>query len=124
WFKKALEMLQSHELGPRWQCLLEDWAKFERKHGFTKDSKLTTNKRPTIIGQWIQRARSPTWNPPIANVTLYGDSMASWWTAMQPKWRLKGKGYLDYKLVDGDWTSLALPGQNGLLSFIAGLYFW
>ncbi|KAF9543145.1 hypothetical protein CPC08DRAFT_649983, partial [Agrocybe pediades] len=94
WFKKAMQLLTSTDLGPRWNRLLEAWSKFEEAHKFEGDSRLKATNRPSIISDWIQRARSVSWDPRISDVAKF------------------------------DWDSLQLPGQNGLLSVIAGLYFW
>ncbi|KAF9536463.1 hypothetical protein CPC08DRAFT_731593, partial [Agrocybe pediades] len=124
WLKKSLQLLQSKDLGPRWTILLEDWQKFEQLHGFSGDLKLKATSRPSIIGDWIQRARSVSWDPPIPNVAQFGGQMSTWWTALQPSWRLDGNGELDFTLTNGNWDCLRAPGQNGLLSVIAGLFFW
>jgi hypothetical protein len=53
----------------------------------------------------------------------YAKDFMAWWEMIQPEWRCK-EG-MD-TLVDGseDWDSLRIPGANGLLSVVAGLFFW
>ncbi|KAF8200837.1 hypothetical protein BJ912DRAFT_843931 [Pholiota molesta] len=102
WFSRALVMLQCDDpdLGPSWKKLIHQWAAFEMKEAYGRDTvgKLKAKRRPAFVGDWIQRARAPSWRP--------------------------ADGRLDMAAVEGDWEPLRQPGINGLLSLVAGLFFW
>ncbi|PPQ76366.1 hypothetical protein CVT24_008806 [Panaeolus cyanescens] len=110
-------------LGNDWIALVEAWSTFQVAAGFTEDNKLPTKHRPFPIKEWIARARSPTYRPVITNLSEYESNFNLWWYSMQPDWR-KADGMVDPRRVDGDWSSLWLPGLNGLVSVIAALLYW
>ncbi|KAF8202529.1 hypothetical protein BJ912DRAFT_842680, partial [Pholiota molesta] len=97
WFSNALAMLQCDDpnLGDSWNKLIRLWVAFEIKESYGRDlvGKLKAKDRPTVLKDWIQRARSATWRSVISN-------------------------------KDGDWEPLRQPGVNGLLTVVAGLFFW
>ena len=43
--------------------------------------------------------------------------------SIQPDWRVSN-GKLLVNAVDGDWEPLRRPGQNGLVSVLAALFYW
>lgn len=100
------------------------WVIFEQKAEFKGRGKLSAKKRPTIISEWIQRARSPTWRPVITNVSTFEKSFHVWWLSLQPKWRLGEDGNILTQNLDGDLDCLRKPGLNGLLSVMASLFYW
>ena len=118
--------MQSSEipLGEGWAELVRLWAAFEEKEEFKERRKLSAKDRPECIADWVQRARSPTWRPVIANVAAFGKVFHAWWVSLQPKWRVSGKGAILTEDVEGDWEELRRPGLNGLLSALAGLFYW
>jgi hypothetical protein len=47
----------------------------------------------------------------------------TWWVRLQPEWRVSN-GKLVRGNIGGSWDSLRFPGQNGLQSVLAALFFW
>ncbi|KAF8971656.1 hypothetical protein BDZ97DRAFT_1650694 [Flammula alnicola] len=96
WFTNILSMLRHEDVGshPRWTELVEKWAAFEIQSDFEEVAKLKTTNQPAAIGAWIQRYRSPSWRPTISDPNEYGASF------------------------------MAKPGLNGLVSVMAGLFYW
>lgn len=123
WFKKSFRMLSSKDLGGEWGVLVAAWGHFECRSGFSGGLKLGTKNRPAAVKDWIQRARSPSWRPTIRSVSSYGTDFTLWWQGMQPEWRILRGGKL-LRVAGGDWEVLNRPGVNGLLSIMAGLFFW
>lgn len=125
WLSKAISMFSDSNLGPRWMMLVSLWVSFEEKQGKTASaiSTLSATGRPAAIGDWIRRARNPTWRPKITNVKAYEKTHTKWWISVQPRWRVaKGRILAD---ANGDWAELQKrSGINGLLSAIASLFFW
>ncbi|KAF9471337.1 hypothetical protein BDN70DRAFT_939020 [Pholiota conissans] len=124
WFKAALLMLNSADLGPEWQELIRKWAAFEVKEEYQEVAKLKSTHRPVSVKDWIQRGRSPNWRPLIRNTSTYGKEYMRWWTALQPAWRISSDGTISFSSTDGDWEPLRRPGINGLLSVMGSLFHW
>lgn len=116
-------MLNDDTLGTGWASLVVAWIAFEVKRECKPSGLLPCDGRPTAVGEWISRGRSPTWRPKIADSKRYGDAHEAWWTSLQPDWRVLDDGVLG--AVDaGDWECLMMSGSNGLLSVVASLFFW
>lgn len=124
WFSKAMGMFNSSNLGPEWACLLEGWAKFEALEAYQGASKLSAGSRPVAVKDWIQRARAPTWRPTIANTLQYASQFDSWWTSLQPEWRVSKDGSVLTDVAEGSWEAVRIGGVNGLLSVVVALFFW
>ena len=107
----------------RWRKLLQTWALFEAQEGYQALTKLSPLNRPPEIAAWIQRARSTRYQPPIDDIDEYARSFRTWWASLQPELRRLGDSVL-HDSVDGDWTCLKKGGVNGVLSVLAGLFFW
>ncbi|KAF9471141.1 hypothetical protein BDN70DRAFT_820400, partial [Pholiota conissans] len=97
WFKKAIDFLNSEELGAEWVHLVELWSQFEEQSSYTENGLLGNRGRPTCIAEWIRYARSPSYRP-------------------------KRSGVLSR--CDGTLDDIRMPGKNGLLSVLAALFFW
>lgn len=123
WFKKAFAMLSSLDCGEEWTRTLECWGRLESEAGYAGNLKLGTKGRPDAIKDWIQRARSTTWRPTIRDPKVFGSQVSGWWLSLQPDWRIEEGGGFS-RTLDGDFEDLRRPGINGLLSIIAGLFFW
>jgi len=124
WFTSAIGMMECGDLGPSWDRLVKAWAVFEAKSEFKEMKKLSTTNRPPAVKAWIQRARAPAWRPAISNTADYESEFNAWWSALQPEWRKSSSGETVFSRVDGDWEVLRRPGLNGILSVMAGLFFW
>jgi hypothetical protein len=71
------------------------------------------------VGIWVKNAWKGT---PEFVVEAMEDDWWTWWTAINPKWRLRGA-----KLVregSGSWDVLRCPSQNGFLNVIICLKWW
>ncbi|PPR03273.1 hypothetical protein CVT24_012820 [Panaeolus cyanescens] len=112
-------------LGEEWVVFVKAWSVFQTNAGFDKSAngRLPSQNRPVVVKNWIARARSVTYRPDIGSLTHYEKGFNSWWTSMQPPWRMVN-GRLDKERTDGDWSALNQPGPNGLLNVVAALYFW
>jgi hypothetical protein len=114
----------------KWDRLLSNWLAFETSHQFS-GRPLAGSHRPTCIGDWISRARSVKWRPPPSK-SIASDFLR-WWSSMQPDFRTTDDGYL-LRDDDGafvreegdisDWATLCQAGTNGVVSVVAGLFFW
>jgi hypothetical protein len=126
WFHTALSMFQADEnlLGQRWMELVAAWVDFEVKEGYKERKKLSPRGRPSVVQEWIQRARSPTWRPVIADLAKYEQAFDLWWKALQPAWRISSAEETAVGQGVGGWEELRKPGLNGLLSLLAALFFW
>ena len=123
WVSKSLDLFRSTSLGPEWDELVAGWLHFERTTEFMGVSKLGHQNRPPAIGDWIQRARSPTFHPNIVDLGTYSSNFDAWWRSVQPYWRMDP--YSNRLLRDGDdFERIRLIGPNGLVSVIAALFFW
>ena len=100
------------------------WAIFEVKENYAELSKLDSKHHPTVIGDWIQRGQSEKWVPPSFDASKFEKKFWQWWFYLQPAWRRETDQDVPWGSIDGDLTHLKKPGTNGLLSVIAGLFFW
>ncbi|KAH8797279.1 hypothetical protein DL96DRAFT_1478527 [Flagelloscypha sp. PMI_526] len=106
--------------------LLEAAFEYENpKKGFSKKG------RPEELSKWISngRWRNKTGNPPLTSAKSFGQSLRSWWASVQPAGRVLNdcpdidEAWETVKAIEG-WESLCLPGNNGMLSFLAGAKWW
>lgn len=113
----------SAPLGEEWQSMVEEWSQFEAQAGYGAGGFLTSKHRPAAVGQWLKRARTADWWPQSLDSSRYALEFGHWWVAMQPAWRIKDGKVVD-ELVEGEWGDLRVSGINGVLSVVAGLFFW
>lgn len=123
WVTDALKFLQSVALGLEWDALLASWFAFEQGSGFEGSVRLGTRSRPRVVGEWIKYARTDTFRHEIKNVSSFANEFNTWWASLQPAWRTDDASRV-LRRDDGDWECLRRPGLNGLLSILAGLFFW
>lgn len=143
-------MFETDSLGAPWSNLVQAWIRFEESPGHGHGS-LSAKGRPSAVGEWIQRARKPSYRPVIKDSKAYGDKHVAWWASLQPEWRVLGDDDLNnddtigggvdddnhgirgdgnrgpaglLREEGGDFEALRKPGANGLLSVLASLYFW
>lgn len=125
WFSSASEMLRSESLGQTWDEAVSLWEAFETSTGFPDSRrlpKLLARQRPSCVGDWIRRARNSSYRPTIPDPHDADKNFRSWWTNLQPTWRVSTDGSLIRGR--GSWEELRRPGINGLLSVLAALFFW
>lgn len=125
WLLNLITLLSDSSLGPRWMELVSSWLSFEEQEDYTvpAQSQLRAAGRPAAVGDWIRRARVPTFRPKIANVKAYEKAHVKWWASVQPEWR-QGANEGILAGTDGDWSDLRKSGANGILSVIVSLFFW
>ncbi|EEB91584.1 hypothetical protein MPER_10035, partial [Moniliophthora perniciosa FA553] len=98
------------------------WLDIDAAANFADAGQLTANGRPSVIHQWIKRARKSTYFPDIPDLTDYQRKFVSWFEACSPSWR-KCSGVMLRK-QSNDWSSLHVTGPNGIASIVAALAFW
>ncbi|KAL1743890.1 hypothetical protein HDZ31DRAFT_39926 [Schizophyllum fasciatum] len=92
----------------------------------------TAGKRPPEIGEWIKRAREPSYaptrpsnQPPEDFLDDWRNAMRGWWSAINPKSRRRDKsGIVGKHRTDTDWSCMHYHGPNGFLSILKGLKWW
>jgi len=94
------------------------------KEDYHEISKLDAKHRPTVITDWIQRGRNEKWVPPNFDGAKFDKQFKLWWLHLQPAWRRETDNEVAWGSVGGDLMPLRKPGTNGLLSVVAGLFFW
>ncbi|KAJ7800261.1 hypothetical protein B0H14DRAFT_2276923, partial [Mycena olivaceomarginata] len=131
WFQNGFREVSREDLGPQYKTLLQDFIALERSTGFVQAAKgegkpkglKGSSLRPQQVMDWIRdgRGRSQVLRA-IADITEFKNDWWAWWRGMQPDWRTAGD---NAAVPNGaDWGVLAVPGQNGLLSVVACLYWW
>ncbi|KDR66329.1 hypothetical protein GALMADRAFT_232569 [Galerina marginata CBS 339.88] len=118
----TLDLVKRMSLGSRWDRLIDLWLRFESSHSFNGSSKLSTTARPSLIGEWVRRARSPTYCPPI-DANEFDKEFWAWWAILQPDWR-RITPRTAMRMTLGCWDALDKPGTNGWPSVVAALFFW
>ncbi|EDR03724.1 uncharacterized protein LACBIDRAFT_331239 [Laccaria bicolor S238N-H82] len=122
WFGPCSTMLRSKDLGPEWLKMVGLWEAFERRHDFkptNKQPNLSSSKRPPCIGEWLKNARRSSWRPLVENAVKFDKDFdadfGAWWGGL-----LRAQSVTSVR----DWSPIAKPGVNGLLSVVAALFFW
>ncbi|KAF8177100.1 hypothetical protein K438DRAFT_1544012, partial [Mycena galopus ATCC 62051] len=75
--------------------------------------------RPAQVKAWVQRARTGV--PDIQDVGHFAKGWAAWWQDINPPWR---KCCHPMPKMDGDWSAMDFPGQNGFLNVLMCLKWW
>ncbi|KAJ7059927.1 hypothetical protein C8F01DRAFT_1254018 [Mycena amicta] len=130
WLLNVLDELAGVRLGDEFVGLVESLVDLERGYGFRNGlGRLATKSRPQQVADWIQNYRKAT--PAkcgVRNVDAYSKQWWAWWRANQPGWRTYDEGgrpTRDGTAMSGvKWEKLVVPGQNGVSSFAAALYWW
>ncbi|KAJ7602641.1 hypothetical protein DFH06DRAFT_1023575 [Mycena polygramma] len=123
----ALEVSQSATAAT--STLVTAWVELERSYAFAfGTAALKATHRPAEVKKWIGDARGKTLAVvPITNMGKFVESWWKWWTVLQPSWRGSARGQREgppAAAPDADWSQLVVPGQNGLLTVMATLYWW
>ncbi|KAJ7646084.1 hypothetical protein DFH06DRAFT_997880 [Mycena polygramma] len=128
WFEHGFTEVSREDLGARYEELLKAYIDLERGYGFALGTKaLKGPDRPSQVQKWIRDGRGRTQAVrEIANVDAFEKQWWSWWSGLQPAWRgaWRGQTALPPPPENADWEGLAVPGQNGLLSVVATIYWW
>jgi hypothetical protein len=129
WFSIYQQMFLEKYLGKEWKTLVSTWVTFEEhaRDAGLEVRRLPARGRPMAVGDWISQGRNMTWRPDISNFKLknYKHEFNGWWELLQPAGRTHAsKDDVDSTLTQGDWDCLRAPGVNGVMSVVAGLFFW
>ncbi|KAJ7017138.1 hypothetical protein C8F04DRAFT_907552, partial [Mycena alexandri] len=130
WVGNAFAQISGKDIGEHYEEVLDAWLGLERKYGFTagsSNSSFSRVARPQEVTDWIRDGRGRSVGiRAIANLEAFEKTWWAWWTALQPAWRKPAQGQLSPPAAPGmmDWGKLIVPGQNGLLSVVAALYWW
>ncbi|KAJ7731015.1 hypothetical protein B0H16DRAFT_1270760, partial [Mycena metata] len=131
WLRYAFEQISGKAIGGRYEELLGAWVALERKYGFavgSSNSGFSRVARPQEVTDWIRDGRGRAVEiRAISNVETFERTWWAWWTALQPAWRTPAQGQLSPPAAETgttEWGKLIVPGQNGLLSVVAALYWW
>ena len=127
WAENCVLLFSSKKdlLGDAWATGVTAWSDYEKIRGLQSKGKgfATTNGRPALVRDWIQRARKPTWAPATSG-KIIGEGFWTWWHAIQPEWRRDGRNGRDMRRDGNDWTDVDVNGPNGLSTVMAVLFFW
>ncbi|KAJ6503159.1 hypothetical protein C8R47DRAFT_968874 [Mycena vitilis] len=129
WMLHAFGELTREPIGQLFATLVTAWVELERSYSFAfGTATLKATHRPAEVKKWIADARGKTLAVvPITNMGKFVESWWKWWTVLQPSWRGSARGQregLPAAAPDADWSQLVVPGQNGLLTVMATLYWW
>ncbi|KAJ7661506.1 hypothetical protein DFH06DRAFT_941406, partial [Mycena polygramma] len=145
WVTEVYPQVSAKNLGASYNELLAAWVGLE---GIFKFEKTPTSvravwnaksaNRPPAVDKWVSAGRGmrggPFSNgvgPAIGDADAFDAVWWRWWAAIQPKWRSKDSGRPgrfvrnDYPdATETNWATMRHPGPNGMLSFVATLYWW
>ncbi|KAK6966283.1 hypothetical protein R3P38DRAFT_2591165, partial [Favolaschia claudopus] len=143
WFRAVYPEVTAEPVGDCFNHLLIAWAGLERTYSWVKKppsgrSSLGTTGRPSQVALWIGAGRGLRGGPmregagpTIGSVVKFEETWWQWWSALQPAWRVRDGGHpgrFSREEYGGktreDWETLRAPGQNGMLSVVAALYWW
>ncbi|KAJ7073546.1 hypothetical protein B0H15DRAFT_792692 [Mycena belliarum] len=141
WFRAVYGEVSRKSLGGCYNEVLEEWARVERGYNWDMNKGgrgLSKAGRPAEVSAWVTAARglrkgalANGVGPEIKLLSDFDMTWWSWWGNLQPGWRRKdmqtpGRFVRDTYPEDGrdTWDTLRHPGQNGVLSLVATLYWW
>jgi hypothetical protein len=133
--------VSARDLGGSFNSLLAVWRDLERafeweKAGGKAPWNVKTANRPGVLEKWVKAGRKPggggnSVGSSIGAVSVFDAAWWRWWAKIQPSWRLKDSGRPE-RFLRGSypeataetWAGMCFPGPNGVLSFVATLYWW
>ncbi|KAA1474818.1 hypothetical protein DENSPDRAFT_747217, partial [Dentipellis sp. KUC8613] len=78
--------------------------------------------RPEEVLWWNKRAKPIPTLPPIAKPDAYMVSWSTWWTSLQPAYRMNvGSSPLVRMEKDDEWDHLVVSGNNGIYIIVISL---
>ncbi|RDB22926.1 hypothetical protein Hypma_009868 [Hypsizygus marmoreus] len=132
-FLQGLGSIMKVDLGPAYNQLLIFLVRLEiTTHGKSREKFLDRMFRPKEVKEWIHQGRGRNNRIlVIDNVCKFAEQWWAWWTILQPKWRAKAKdkhgrpvAVVPSDATYQDWHCMCVPGGNGLICVVAGLYWW
>ncbi|KAJ7038754.1 hypothetical protein C8F04DRAFT_912887, partial [Mycena alexandri] len=127
WFRDCYVKVSGEVLGDEYAQLLKEYVTLEQGYGFAKGRVALKGRveRPDEVSDWVRDGRGRTKKVrPIANLPAYAARVRAWWDGLQPPWREKWDEGEVLEEEGTEWGTLASPGQNGMLSVMAALYWW
>ncbi|KAJ7605235.1 hypothetical protein DFH06DRAFT_1020351, partial [Mycena polygramma] len=128
WFKHGFEEVSREELGGLYHEVLEALIDLERSYGFVFGTeKVKGVGRPSQVTEWIRDGRGRTQAVrAVPDVPKFSREWWTWWSSLQPEWRgsWRGRATQPPPPENAVWEKLRVPGQNGVLSVVATLYWW
>ncbi|KAJ7831671.1 hypothetical protein B0H13DRAFT_1479171, partial [Mycena leptocephala] len=124
WFQNVFGQISGEDVGALYEEVLDAFVKLEKSNEFRQAGGLPKAPRPAQVTDWIRdgRGRSVAVRP-IDDLAKFEREWKGWWTALQPSWEGE-RGKAETLPEGADWGKLASPGQNGILSVVAALYWW
>ncbi|RDB29933.1 hypothetical protein Hypma_014056 [Hypsizygus marmoreus] len=132
-FLQGLGSIMKVDLGPAYMQLLIFLVRLEiATHGKSREKFLDRTFRPKEIKEWIHQGRGRNNRTLIIdNVSEFAEQWWAWWTILQPKWLAEAKDKHGRSVAAApldatyeDWRRMCVPGGNGLICVVAGLYWW
>ncbi|KAJ7649147.1 hypothetical protein DFH06DRAFT_918972, partial [Mycena polygramma] len=140
WFKARYAEVSKKDLGDSFNAVLRLFIELERGYRWTVGAVrgLSSTNRPSQVASWVSLGRGGRggWisngvGPKIVSLAVFDAAWWAWWKELQPKWRVQDGGRPGRFTRDTypprrkeNWSSLRHPGQNGVLSLVATLYWW
>ncbi|KAK7021084.1 hypothetical protein VNI00_017530 [Paramarasmius palmivorus] len=144
---KIMELARDVRINHKLRSVLLAFLGLEKKNGFLpqySNDRLSAVDRPTEIGDWIARARRPTYRPiffladgsiHLPGLEIFSREFVRWYRSLQPQWRIDNEQYVEGKarlsrsaereIVSRDeWPELYKTGANGVASIVAALCWW
>ncbi|KIL57226.1 hypothetical protein M378DRAFT_16380 [Amanita muscaria Koide BX008] len=120
WLKNSYNCLLDGEEDSEsvWSACIKKWLEFEKGLPLANLSSgrlPATKQRPRELSQWLAR-RDFSKLPQIANISIYVESLNSWWADLQVA-RSKGQ-------ADDSLQHLRKGGPNGIVTLMFGLRWW
>ncbi|KAJ7575839.1 hypothetical protein C8J56DRAFT_800902, partial [Mycena floridula] len=108
-----------------WDALLNEYLSLEAAYGFVNNWEgFPAAKQPAELTTWIGAGCLWVSHLEVKGVKTFSKKVLSWWKSLQPSWRQYSFDGLPLCLDYGDdWSSLGIPGRNGMTGIIA-LFFW
>ncbi|KAJ7829917.1 hypothetical protein B0H13DRAFT_1655418 [Mycena leptocephala] len=134
WFKSAYEQITAQDLGGSFNTLLSVFLELERSYKLDSGGAGragTGRSDGDREERWGQGgAMGNGRGPAIGDLKRFGESWWKWWEELQPSWRVQDGDAGKFKrraypvALVSNWKTLRAPGQNGVLSVVASLYWW
>ncbi|KAJ7041691.1 hypothetical protein C8F04DRAFT_946802 [Mycena alexandri] len=137
WLKSSVQDLTRVDLGCHYASVVAALIRLETaaKYGHNDDSRLPAAQRgntarPKVLAAWIRggRGTKSKLQPVVASLATFVPEWDGWWDSMQPEWRERnrqGRWRIDLPYQkEWDWGVMQAYGINGILSVVAGIYFW
>ncbi|KAL0568439.1 hypothetical protein V5O48_013546 [Marasmius crinis-equi] len=105
----------------RYRALVAAWLEFERRERYLGSQNLSADGHPPQVGAWIAVARRAAFKPRIEDVEKFIGMLNRWWWHCAPEWRRGREDSLELRKGTGDWSCIALAGQNRLASIVTAV---